>query len=54
MGKESVSEVEERLQGIRYHPDHIAEAMNLINVKTFSGDLPKEEFLSLVYENDEA
>jgi len=35
-GKESVSEVEERLQGIRYHPDNIAEAMNPDNVKNFS------------------
>ena len=52
-GKESVSEVEERLQGIRYHPDDIAEAMHPINVKNFFGDLPKDEFLSLVYGNDE-
>ena len=31
--KESVSEIEYWLRGIRYHPDNIAEAMNPDNVK---------------------
>jgi lipoate-protein ligase A len=52
-GKESVKEVEELLTGVRYEPEDIAASIQKVNVKDYFGDIEKEEFLSLIYGEDE-
>ncbi|MEX2478039.1 MAG: lipoate--protein ligase [Gracilimonas sp.] len=52
-GKESVQEVEELLQGVRYEPEDIAASIQKVDVKDYFGNIGKEEFLNLVYGEDE-
>ena len=52
-GKESVQEVEELLKGIRYEPKDIAASMEKVDVTDYFGNIEREEFLNLVYGEDE-
>lgn len=52
-GKESVQEVEELLQGVRYEPEDIAASLQKVDVTEYFGNIEKEAFLSLVYGEDE-
>lgn len=52
-GKESVTDVENILQGVRYEPEDIASALKPVDIKTYFGDIEKSDFLNLVYGNDE-
>jgi len=52
-GRDPVQEVEELLQGVRYDPADIAGALNGLNIKNFFGDVETEDFLKLVYGEDE-
>ncbi|MCH2451379.1 MAG: lipoate--protein ligase [Gracilimonas sp.] len=52
-GKESVQEVEELLQGVRYEPEVIAASMEKVDVTEYFGNIEKEQFLNLVYGEDE-
>ena len=52
-GKESVSEIEELLVDTRYTPEDIENALLNVDVKNYFGNIEKEEFLQLVYGEDE-
>lgn len=52
-GKESVSEIEELLVYTRYTPEDIEKALLNVDVKNYFGNIEKEEFLQLVYGEDE-
>jgi lipoate-protein ligase A len=52
-GKEPVEQLEERLQGIRYERGDIKEAIGPIELEEYFGDVPKADFVELVYGNDE-
>lgn len=47
--KNDIAEIEVLLKGVRYDKPHIAEAMKDFHIAEYFGDLPKEEFLELVY-----
>lgn len=48
-----VSELESRMIGLRYEKEDIASALKDVNIKGYFGDLPQEEFIKLVYGEDE-
>lgn len=52
-GKEPVETLEQLLVGVRYDQSEIAEALEGLNVKEFFGEISKEEFLDLVYGEDD-
>jgi lipoate-protein ligase A len=52
-GKEPVSEIEELLVNTRYAPEDIEEVLLPIDVQSYFGNIQKEEFLQLVYGEDE-
>lgn len=51
-GKEPVENIESLLKGVRYEKEDISEALSEIEVMDYFGDLPKEDFLDLIYGND--
>lgn len=51
-GKEPVENIESLLKGVRYEKADISKALSEIEVKDYFGDLPKEDFLDLIYGND--
>lgn len=51
-GKESVHEVEDLLQGIRYEPADIAGSLEKVDVTEYFGNIEKQEFLELLYGED--
>ena len=52
-GKEPVASLEKLLSGIRYEKDDIKEVLKSININEYFGDIQKEEFIELVYGDDE-
>ena len=52
-GFSPIEELESKLTGIRYEPEDIAQALAGIDVKSYFGDLPKEDFLNLIFGEDE-
>ncbi|RHW43144.1 lipoate--protein ligase [Neobacillus notoginsengisoli] len=48
-GVGEVSEIEEKLQGIRYDRSDIAQALEDVDIKHYFGNITKEEFVELVY-----
>lgn len=52
-GKESVSEIEELLVDTRYTPEDIEKALQSVDVQDYFGNIEKDEFLQLVYGEDE-
>lgn len=52
-GKEPVSDIENRLIDARYDNEEIREKLKDIDTKLYFGDLPKEDFLQLIYGADE-
>jgi lipoate-protein ligase A len=52
-GKESVQEVEDMLKGVRYDPKDIAAAIKKVDVENYFGNIEKEQFLELIYGEDE-
>lgn len=53
LGSGSVEDVEELLTGIRYDPDEIADTLKDTDIKQYFGDIDKDEFLTLLYGEDE-
>jgi len=52
-GKESVHEIEDMLQDVRYEPEDIAASIEKIDVKDYFGNIERQEFLDLIYGEDE-
>lgn len=52
-GKESVHEIEDMLQDVRYEPEDIAASIKKIDVKDYFGNIERQEFLDLIYGEDE-
>lgn len=52
-GQAPVEQLEDRLQGARYHPDDIEELLDPVDVEEYFGAVPKSEFIELVYGSDE-
>jgi lipoate-protein ligase A len=52
-GKESVHEVEDMIQGVRYEPEDIAASIEKVDIKDYFGNIEKDEFLDLIYGEDE-
>lgn len=48
-GKQEIAELEERLIGVRYDPDLLAEALQDSDVQHYIGGLTREQFLELLY-----
>lgn len=48
-GVGDVSDIESKLQGIRYERAEIVEALEDVNIKQYFGNITKEEFVNLVY-----
>lgn len=44
-----VSEIEEKLKGLRYREEDIREALNNINLKEYFGGINLEELLSVIF-----
>lgn len=51
-GKEPVENLESLMNGARYELADITELLKDVDVKEYFGDLPKEEFIELIYGND--
>ena len=52
-GKEPIENLEKLLQGARYEKEDISELLKDIEVKEYFGDIPKIDFIELVYGADE-
>ncbi len=52
-GKEPVENIEQLLIGARYDRSDISELLKAIEIKEYFGDIPKEEFVELIYGEDE-
>jgi lipoate-protein ligase A len=52
-GKEPVEKLEKLFEGARYEKEDISELLKDIDVKEYFGDIPKEDFIDLVYGYDE-
>lgn len=52
-GKEPVANIENRLIGARYDKPEIESLLSDIDTKFYFGDLPKEDFIDLIYGEDE-
>ena len=52
-GKDPVIEIEELLVNTRYSPEDIEEVLLPIDVQSYFGNIEKEDFLQLVYGEDE-
>lgn len=52
-GKESVTEIEELLMNTRYSPEDIEKVLQPVDVQNYFGNIQKEEFIQLVYGEDE-
>ena len=48
-GLGDISDVEERLNGIKYDVTSISEALDDINIKNYFGNITKEELIHLIY-----
>ncbi len=52
-GKEPKEDVEQLLLGVRYDKEHIVAALEKINPQDYFGSIEKDEFIDLVYGEDE-
>ena len=52
-GKEPIENLEKLLQGARYEKEDISELLKEIEVKEYFGDIPKIDFMELVYGADQ-
>ncbi len=48
-----ISDIEDLMVGLRYEKADIIDALNGIEIKEYFGELPKEDFINLVYGEDE-
>lgn len=53
LGKDPVSDIEERLMNVRYDKGAITQALHDIDTKMYFGNLEKEDFINLLYGEDE-
>lgn len=51
-GKEPVESLETLLKGVRYEKEDISQVLKDIEIKEYFGDIPKADFIELVYGND--
>lgn len=49
LGQGEVGEIEEKLKGIKFDRESLAEAINHIEIETYFGGLAREEFLNFLY-----
>jgi len=52
-GRKPIGQLEERLQGIRYERDDIKKVLAPVEVEEYFGEVPKADFMDLVYGSDE-
>lgn len=52
-GAKPVAEIETLLTGVRYEKEDIAEKLKEVEVQAYFGNLPKEDFINLIYGEDE-
>lgn len=52
-GKEPVSTIENRMQGLRYEREDIRKQLEDFEIKDYFGDISKEEFIELIHGEDE-
>ncbi len=52
-GKEPLENLEQLLIDTRYEKENIIELLNNINIKEYFGDIPKSDFIELIYGADE-
>jgi len=52
-GVEPVGDIEESLRGVRYEPYDLEQIINDIDLEQYFGNIPKDDFLELVYGQDE-
>jgi len=52
-GRKPIGQLEERLQGIRYERDDIKKVLAPVEVEEYFGEVPKADFMELVYGSDE-
>ncbi|MDD3722388.1 MAG: lipoate--protein ligase [Lutibacter sp.] len=52
-GKEPLENIENLLAGIKYDKEKISKKLNGINIEAYFGDIPKSEFIELLYGSDE-
>ncbi|MGV8813768.1 MAG: lipoate--protein ligase [Gelidibacter sp.] len=51
-GKEPVEQLEQLIIGVRYELEDIAEILQDVDIKEYFGDLPKADFIELIYGED--
>jgi lipoate-protein ligase A len=51
-GKEPVEKLEKLLVGARYEKEDISNLLKEIQIKEYFGDIPKNDFIELVYGGD--
>lgn len=52
-GKKPIEELESLFTGLRYEREDIVEKLRAVDVSDYFGDVPKEEFISLIHGDDE-
>lgn len=52
-GKEPVENLEKLLEGARYEKENISELLKDIEIQEYFGDIPKKDFIELIYGDDE-
>lgn len=52
-GKEPLENLEKILVGTKYDKEHISKKLNRIKIEEYFGDIPKSEFIELLYGSDE-
>lgn len=52
-GKEPLENIENLLTGIKYNKDKISQKLDGINIEEYFGNIPKQEFIELLYGSDE-
>ncbi|PKP13329.1 MAG: lipoate--protein ligase [Bacteroidetes bacterium HGW-Bacteroidetes-3] len=53
-GKEPLEDIENLLIGVKYDKEKISKKLNKISIADYFGDIPKLEFIELLYGSDEA
>jgi len=52
-GKEPIENLEQLLIGVRYEEEDLKDRLKEVDVREYFGDLPKEDFIHLIYGEDE-
>lgn len=52
-GKEPIEDLENLLNGVKYDKEEISKKLNGVNIEEYFGNVPKSEFIELLYGTDE-